>query len=83
MTTIKERFTDEPEKYQTFLEILHTYKNKQRDINAVIKAVSVLFEEHPDLLNEFTFFHPDAVQSEGKEQLKIFAMVADERRTRK
>ena len=80
-TTIKERFTDEPEKYKTFLEILRA--REQLGHTEVIKEVSILLEEHPDLLNEFTFFLPYAVQSEAKEQLKIFAMEAEERRTRK
>ena len=80
-TTIKERFTDEPEKYKTFLEILRA--REQLGHTEVIKEVSVLLEEHPDLLNEFTFFLPYAVQSDAKEQLKIFAMEAEERLTRK
>ena len=83
VTTIKKRFADEPETYKKFLEILHTYQKEQRGIKEVLEEVSVLFEEHPDLLKEFTFFLPDAVQSEAKEQLEIVVKEAEERRARK
>eukprot|EP00536_Pseudo-nitzschia_multiseries_P004770 jgi/Psemu1/295691/fgenesh1_pm.82_\ len=73
VTNIKKRFADEPETYKKFLEILHTYQKEQRGIKEVLEEVSVLFEEHPDLLKEFTFFLPDAVQSEAKQQLEIVA----------
>ena len=83
VTTIKKRFADEPETYKKFLEILHTYQKEQRGIKEVLEEVSVLFEEHPDLLKEFTFFLPDAVQSEAKQQLEIVVKEAEERRARK
>jgi histone deacetylase complex regulatory component SIN3 len=70
VTTIKKRFANEPETYKKFLEILHTYQKEQRGIKEVLEEVSVLFSEHPDLLKEFTFFLPDAVQSEAKAQLE-------------
>jgi paired amphipathic helix protein Sin3a len=83
VTQIKKRFADEPETYKKFLEILHTYQKEQRGIKEVLEEVSVLFEEHPDLLKEFTFFLPDAVQSEAKKQLAIVVKEAEERRARK
>ena len=83
VTTIKKRFADEPETYKKFLEILHTYQKEQRGIKEVLEEVSVLFEAHPDLLKEFTFFLPDAVQSEAKLQLEIVVKEAEERRARK
>jgi paired amphipathic helix protein Sin3a len=83
VTQIKKRFADEPETYKKFLEILHTYQKEQRGIKEVLEEVSVLFEEHPDLLKEFTFFLPDAVQSEAKKQLEVVVKEAEERRKRK
>jgi len=83
VTQIKKRFADEPETYKKFLEILHTYQKEQRGIKEVLEEVSVLFEEHPDLLKEFTFFLPDAVQSEAKKQLEVVVKEAEERRARK
>lgn len=83
VTQIKKRFADEPETYKKFLEILHTYQKEQRGIKEVLEEVSVLFEDHPDLLKEFTFFLPDAVQSEAKKQLKVVVKEAEERRARK
>ena len=79
VTTIKKRFANEPETYKKFLEILHTYQKEQRGIKDVLEEVSVLFSEHPDLLKEFTFFLPDAVQSEAKAQLEQAAKEAIER----
>ena len=70
VTTIKKRFANEPETYKKFLEILHTYQKEQRGIKEVLEEVSVLFSDHSDLLKEFTYFLPDAVQSEAKAQLE-------------
>eukprot|EP00980_Cylindrotheca_fusiformis_P010028 scaffold2214_cov139-Cylindrotheca_fusiformis.AAC.25 len=80
VTTIKKRFSNEPETYKKFLEILHTYQKEQRGIKEVLEEVSVLFSEHPDLLKEFTYFLPEAVQAEAKAQLEIVAQEAEERK---
>jgi histone deacetylase complex regulatory component SIN3 len=80
VTTIKKRFSNEPETYKKFLEILHTYQKEQRGIKEVLEEVSVLFSEHPDLLKEFTYFLPDAVQAEAKAQLEIVAKEAEARK---
>jgi len=69
VTTIKKRFAHQPETYKSFLEILHTYQKEQRSIKDVLEQVSQLFAEHADLLKEFTYFLPDAVQEQAKERL--------------
>lgn len=69
VTTIKRRFHNEPNTYHSFLEILHTYQKEQRGIKEVLEQVAHLFQDHPDLLKEFTFFLPDAVQEQAKERL--------------
>jgi len=69
VTTIKRRFADDPGTYHAFLEILHTYQKEQRGIKEVLEQVAHLFQDHPDLLKEFTFFLPDAVQEQAKERL--------------
>jgi len=69
VTTIKKRFATEPDTYKSFLEILHTYQKEQRGIKEVLDEVSTLFADHPDLLREFTYFLPDAVQAQAKAQL--------------
>jgi len=66
VTTIKKRFAHEPEIYKAFLEILHTYQKEQRSIKDVLEQVSQLFADHSDLLREFTYFLPDAVQEQAK-----------------
>lgn len=79
VTTIKKRFATEPEIYKKFLEILHTYQKEQRGIKEVLDEVSVLFADHPDLLKEFTYFLPDAVQAQAKTQLDAVAKEAEAR----
>lgn len=69
VTTIKRRFSNDPSTYHSFLEILHTYQKEQRGIKEVLEQVARLFQDHPDLLKEFTFFLPDAVQEQAKERL--------------
>jgi paired amphipathic helix protein Sin3a len=80
VTTIKRRFANEPDTYKKFLEILHTYQKEQRGIKEVLDEVSILFSEHPDLLKEFTYFLPDAVQAEAKVQLDQAAAEAEARK---
>ncbi|TDH69646.1 uncharacterized protein CCR75_009284 [Bremia lactucae] len=80
VTTIKQRFADEPETYKEFLAILHTYQKEQRSIRQVLDQVSHLFRDHPDLLREFTFFLPDAVQEQAKERLNRAAEKAQLRK---
>jgi histone deacetylase complex regulatory component SIN3 len=83
VTTIKRRFASEPETYKKFLEILHTYQKEQRGIKEVLDEVSELFEDHPDLLKEFTFFLPDAVQATAKMQLDQAAKESENRKRSK
>lgn len=83
VTTIKRRFASEPETYKKFLEILHTYQKEQRGIKEVLDEVSELFEDHPDLLKEFTFFLPDAVQPTAKLQLDQVAKESEARKRSK
>jgi paired amphipathic helix protein Sin3a len=59
VTKVKTRFRKEPERYKAFLEILHTYHKEQKTIKEVYKQVSTLFENHRDLLDEFSLFLPD------------------------
>ena len=80
VTTIKKRFASEPETYKKFLEILHTYQKEQRGIKEVLDEVSVLFADHPDLLKEFTYFLPDAVQAQAKAQLDQVAKESEARK---
>jgi paired amphipathic helix protein Sin3a len=46
------------------LKILHTYQREQKGIKDVLEQVSMLFADHSDLLMEFTYFLPDAVQDQ-------------------
>eukprot|EP00594_Rhizosolenia_setigera_P008265 CAMPEP_0178955992 /NCGR_PEP_ID=MMETSP0789-20121207/9949_1 /TAXON_ID=3005 /ORGANISM="Rhizosolenia setigera, Strain CCMP 1694" /LENGTH=1418 /DNA_ID=CAMNT_0020637757 /DNA_START=123 /DNA_END=4379 /DNA_ORIENTATION=- len=80
VTTIKKRFASEPETYKSFLEILHTYQKEQRGIKEVLDEVSNLFADHPDLLQEFTYFLPDAVQAQAKAQLADIVKTAEARK---
>jgi len=70
VTNIRNRFADEPEIYQSFLKILHTYQREQNGVKNVLDQVSALFVDHPDLLMEFAYFLPDSVQDQAKERLK-------------
>lgn len=80
VTTIKKRFSSEPEIYKRFLEILHTYQREQRGIKDVLEDVSTLFADHADLLREFTYFLPDAVQAQAKAQLDQVAKECEARK---
>lgn len=62
------------------MKILHTYQKEQKGIKEVLEQVSQLFADHPDLLMEFTYFLPDAVQEQAKERLHRAARESEARR---
>ncbi|CAN0566939.1 unnamed protein product, partial [Ectocarpus sp. 12 AP-2014] len=82
VTTIKKRFSHEPQTYKAFLEILHTYQKEQRGIKDVLEQVSSLFADHPDLLREFTYFLPDPVQEQARERLNRAARESEMRKAK-
>ncbi|KAF8031803.1 hypothetical protein BT93_D0882 [Corymbia citriodora subsp. variegata] len=57
---IKKRFQNDEHVYKSFLEILNMYRKEHKDINEVYSEVASLFEDHSDLLDEFTRFLPDS-----------------------
>ncbi|XWS44244.1 hypothetical protein CRYUN_Cryun15aG0027700 [Craigia yunnanensis] len=57
---IKKRFQNDERVYKSFLDILNMYRKEHKDINEVYSEVASLFEDHPDLLEEFTRFLPDS-----------------------
>ena len=75
VTTVRNRFANEPDTYRAFLRILHTYQKEKGPIKDAMEQVSILFADHPDLLMEFTHFLPNqakerlnraTTESEGK-----------------
>lgn len=56
---IKTRFSHQPDIYKHFLEILQTYQREQKPIAEVYQQVTVLFQNAPDLLEDFKQFLPD------------------------
>lgn len=71
---IKSRFSNQPDIYKSFLEILHTYQKQQKNLkegvttgtqnflseSEVYAKVAKLFKNQEDLLVEFSQFLPDA-----------------------
>ncbi|KAG5519162.1 hypothetical protein PMAC_002250 [Pneumocystis sp. 'macacae'] len=53
------RFSNEPDTYKRFLEILQTYQKEQRSIQDVYAEVTILFKTAPDLLDDFKQFLPE------------------------
>ncbi|CAN4124323.1 unnamed protein product [Withania somnifera] len=58
---IKTRFQGDDFVYKSFLDILNMYRKEHKAIAEVYNEVSYLFRGHPDLLEEFTHFLPDAL----------------------
>ncbi|KAL4362985.1 hypothetical protein GQ457_04G006650 [Hibiscus cannabinus] len=56
---IKTRFQGEDHVYKSFLDVLNMYRRENKSITEVYQEVAVLFQDHPDLLLEFTHFLPD------------------------
>ncbi|OEL14399.1 Paired amphipathic helix protein Sin3-like 3, partial [Dichanthelium oligosanthes] len=60
VNTIKSRFQQEDHVYKSFLGILNMYRTHNKPIQDVYEEVATLFHAHPDLLEEFKHFLPDA-----------------------
>ncbi|KAL7100797.1 hypothetical protein ACP275_08G017500 [Erythranthe tilingii] len=56
---IKTRFQNDDHVYKSFLDILNMYRKEHKGITEVYQEVAALFDDHPDLLDEFTRFLPD------------------------
>jgi len=56
---IKEYFQNDGAVYKAFLGILDSYRKEHKDINEVYIEVAILFDGHPDLLDEFKRFLPN------------------------
>ena len=54
------RFSHDESVYKSFLDILNMYRKRTNDIADVYREVASLFKDHPDLLDEFTFFLPSS-----------------------
>ncbi|XP_059470996.1 paired amphipathic helix protein Sin3b isoform X2 [Neocloeon triangulifer] len=75
---IKHRFQGQPDKYKSFLDILHAYQKEQRNVKEglatpgkhlteaeVYAQVAKLFENQEDLVQEFGQFLPDATSHQA------------------
>lgn len=71
---IKNRFAEQPDIYKHFLEILQTYQREQKPINEVYAQVTVLFQNAPDLLDDFKKFLPDSSPSANRQQQQPSAL---------
>ncbi|KAF9433156.1 Transcriptional regulatory protein sin3 [Entomortierella beljakovae] len=56
---IKNRFSNDPETYKQFLELLQAYQKEMKPITDVYSHVTILFKNAPDLLDEFKQFLPE------------------------
>lgn len=65
---IKTRFADQPDIYKQFLEILQTYQREQKPIHEVYAQVTILFQNNPDLLDDFKKFLPDSSVSQQQQE---------------
>ncbi|GKV22786.1 hypothetical protein SLEP1_g32612 [Rubroshorea leprosula] len=57
---IKTRFQGDDRVYKSFLDILNMYRKENKSITEVYQEVALLFQDHSDLLKEFTHFLPDS-----------------------
>lgn len=78
---IKNRFANQPEVYKNFLEILQTYQREQKPINEVYSQVTILFQNAPDLLEDFKKFLPDSTISDQPTHLQISQRQQQQQRT--
>ena len=64
VSKIKKTFENYPGTYRAFLEILHKYNKGQKSVEDIYEEVSRLFENHTELIAEFSQFLPDGSPEE-------------------
>ncbi|XP_059294864.1 paired amphipathic helix protein Sin3-like 2 [Lycium ferocissimum] len=57
---VRKRFQNNDHVYKSFLDILNIYRKEHKGINEVYHEVSILFNDHPDLMDEFTRYLPNS-----------------------
>eukprot|EP00924_Labyrinthula_sp_SR-Ha-C_P004134 snap_masked-scaffold_3-processed-gene-15.34-mRNA-1 protein AED:0.15 eAED:0.19 QI:0/0/0/0.5/1/1/2/0/1523 len=67
---VKHRFSNDPQIYRTFLDMLHKYEKEEGSITEVVTGVANLFKDHSDLLSKFTIFLPEAERPNAKRIIK-------------
>ena len=67
---IKKTFENYPGTYRAFLEILHKYNKGQKSVEDIYEEVSRLFENHTELIAEFSQFLPDGSPEEETMELE-------------
>ena len=60
---VKVQFTDHPDVYNRFLDIMKDFKSQAIDTPGVIERVSMLFRGQPSLIQGFNTFLPPATAS--------------------
>ncbi|XP_003613447.3 paired amphipathic helix protein Sin3-like 6 [Medicago truncatula] len=55
---VKTRFQHAGHVYSSFLDILQMYRQKEKNLDEVIREVAILFQGHDDLIHEFANFLP-------------------------
>ncbi|KAI8329171.1 hypothetical protein EDC96DRAFT_452540 [Choanephora cucurbitarum] len=61
---VKVRFSDQPDVYNRFLDIMKDFKSQAIDTPGVIERVSTLFKGHPTLISGFNTFLPPGYRIE-------------------
>ncbi|KAI9009400.1 hypothetical protein CLU79DRAFT_775003 [Phycomyces nitens] len=64
---VKVRFSDQPDVYNRFLDIMKDFKSQSIDTPGVIERVSTLFKGHPNLVSGFNTFLPPGYRIECSE----------------
>ncbi|KAK2740745.1 Transcriptional regulatory protein sin3 [Myotisia sp. PD_48] len=75
---IKNRFSDSPEIYKQFLEILQTYQRESKPIQDVYTQVTHLFNAAPDLLEDFKQFLPESAAQAKAQAASVSRQAPDE-----
>ncbi|KAL3640139.1 hypothetical protein CASFOL_015107 [Castilleja foliolosa] len=68
---IKKRFQNDDHVYKSFLDILNMYRKEHKSITDVYQEVASLFDDQPDLLDEFTRFLPDTTGAASAHQASL------------
>ncbi|XP_062023478.1 paired amphipathic helix protein Sin3-like 2 isoform X2 [Rosa rugosa] len=58
LNKMKKRFQNDERVYKSFVNIVNMYVKEHKDVNEVYQEVASLFDDQPDLLDEFTGFLP-------------------------
>ncbi|MES1917592.1 MAG: hypothetical protein MHM6MM_009305, partial [Cercozoa sp. M6MM] len=84
VASVRERFQDQPEVYEQFLEVLMAFsENEESTVTVVAEKIQELFGGYPDMVEGFRYFLPPEVRADFGAAISAAADKSEKRKKKK